>query len=277
MMKELILTIVVIALFALPARGQDPPPPPQEEQDEAQQNADDAAAAAKQEEECGGDDPPASCMQKHFFNAKPYKLIYDKNCAGGKWVRVHYDECPIAFDDPTFSHHEYMCKGGSSSKCGSKTEGMWTWPEWEYCSSVSVCLACPKLGDCDEWAPSSGGGSSTTVIISTNTGVHGGHHHQSSELHDLLSLLERGQVLTRWQQTRLRTLSGTATGLTRWQLQLIRKNWISTVDKEVMVDTKLMEVMVDIKLMEVMVDTKLMEDTRRMECVDNRYRNSRTC
>jgi len=222
-MEKMFLTAVVIALCTLSARGQDQPPgPSQEEQDEALQNAADAEAAAAQEEECDVDDPPASCMQKHFFNAKPYKLIYDNNCGGGKWIKVHYDECPIAFDDPDFSHHEYLCKGGSSSRCGAKTEGMWTWPEYGHCESVPVCLACPKLGDCDEWASSSQGGSSTTVIISSNTGVHGGGHHQVSELQELLNLLERGETLSRWQTTRLETLYATATGLSRWQIRLIR-------------------------------------------------------
>jgi len=221
-MEKMFLTAVVIALFTLTARGQDQPPgPSQEEQDEALQNAADAEAADAQDEECGGDNPPASCMEKHFFSAKPYKLIYDNNCGGGKWIKVHYDECPIAFDDPDFSHHEYLCKRGSSSRCGAKTEGLWTWPEYGYCESVPVCLACPKLGDCDEWASSSQGGSSTTVIISTNTGGHGGGHHQVAELQELLALLERGEVLNRWQTTRLETLSATATGLSRWQMRLI--------------------------------------------------------
>jgi len=222
-MEKMFLTAVVIALFTLTARGQDQPPgPSQEEQDEALQNAADAEAAAAQKKECDVDDPPASCMQKHFFNAEPYKLIYDNNCGGGKWIKVHYDECPIAFDDPDFSHHEYLCKGGPSSRCGAKTEGMWTWPEYGYCDSVPICLACPKLGDCDEWASSSQGGSSTTVIISSNTGGHGGGHHQVSELQDLLDLLERGEALSRWQTTRLETLYATATGLSRWQIRLIR-------------------------------------------------------
>jgi len=205
-MEKLFLTAVVITLFTLSARGEDQPPgPSQEEQDEALQNAADAEAAAAQEEECDVDDPPASCMQKHFFNAKPYKLIYDNNCGGGKWIKVHYDECPIAFDDPDFSHHEYLCKGGSSSRCGAKTEGMWTWPEYGYCESVPVCLACPKLGDCDEWASSSQGGSSIT-----------------NELQGLLDLLERGEVLHSWQSMRLKTLYATATGLSRLQIRLIR-------------------------------------------------------
>jgi len=205
-MEKMFLTAVVIALCTLSARGEDQPPgPSQEEQDEALQNAADAEAAAAQEEECDVDDPPASCMQKHFFNAKPYKLIYDNNCGGGKWIKVHYDECPIAFDDPDFSHHEYLCKGGSSSRCGAKTEGMWTWPEYGYCESVPVCLACPKLGDCDEWASSSQGGSSIT-----------------NELQGLLDLLERGEVLHSWQSMRLKTLYATATGLSRLQIRLIR-------------------------------------------------------
>jgi len=229
-MEKMFLTAVVIALFTLTARGQDQPPgPSQEEQDEALQNAADAEAAAAQKKECDVDDPPASCMQKHFFNAEPYKLIYDNNCGGGKWIKVHYDECPIAFDDPDFSHHEYLCKGGPSSRCGAKTEGMWTWPEYGYCDSVPICLACPKLGDCDEWASSSQGGSSTTVIISTNTGGHGGGHtgghggghHQVSELQGLLDLLESREALSRWQITRLETLYATATGLSRWQIRLI--------------------------------------------------------
>jgi len=223
-MEKLFLAAVVITLITHTTRGQNQPPgPSQEEQDEALQNAADAEAAAAQKEECDVENPPASCMQKHFFNAKPYKLIYDNNCGGGQWIRVHYDECPIAFDDPEFSHHDYLCKGGSSARCVAKTEGMWTWPEYGYCDAVPVCLACPKLGNCGAWAsPSHGGGSSTTVIISTNTGSGGQGHNQMSELQELMALVERGEVLSRWQTTRLETLYSTATGLSRWQMNMIK-------------------------------------------------------
>merc|ERR1719369_2575769 len=135
-----------------------------------------------------------------------------------------------------------MCKGGSSPVCVAETEGMWTWPEYGYCSSVAVCLACPKLRDCDEWAaPPHEGGSSTTIFITTtNTEVHGGgvhggvhgvehggHHQiiadqQRAKLLDLLTLIRRGEKLSSRQLDRLQALSATATWLDWMQKDMIR-------------------------------------------------------
>jgi len=101
------------------------------------------------------------------------KWIWDENCKSdrppfdlGRWIQVQYDECPIAFDDPNFDDHQNFCGDKSTNAIaqlyGSKMEGMWTYPEYKYCESVPVCLACPALGRCGPSGGSSSGLGSCT-------------------------------------------------------------------------------------------------------------------
>ena len=54
--------------------------------------------------------PPANGLERNS-DSQNYRLIYDVNCGvGGEWVQVYYEECPIAFDDPEFASHDYICK-----------------------------------------------------------------------------------------------------------------------------------------------------------------------
>ena len=45
------------------------------------------------------------------------KYVWDENCQDnrppfeeGRWIRVTYEECPVAFDDPRFSHYRSFCR-----------------------------------------------------------------------------------------------------------------------------------------------------------------------
>eukprot|EP00092_Neocalanus_flemingeri_P027383 GFUD01029698.1.p1 GENE.GFUD01029698.1~~GFUD01029698.1.p1 ORF type:complete len:172 (-),score=43.99 GFUD01029698.1:366-881(-) len=88
------------------------------------------------------------------------RWIWDENCKNdrppfelGRWIEVRKDECLIAFEDPKFHSHEFFCKPSPINDnykywYGSQLEAMWTYPEYQYCESVPVCLACPALGRC---------------------------------------------------------------------------------------------------------------------------------
>eukprot|EP00090_Calanus_glacialis_P032041 TRINITY_DN5316_c0_g1_i1.p1 TRINITY_DN5316_c0_g1~~TRINITY_DN5316_c0_g1_i1.p1 ORF type:complete len:239 (-),score=49.70 TRINITY_DN5316_c0_g1_i1:80-796(-) len=104
------------------------------------------------------------------------RWIWDDNCKNdrppfelGRWIQVRYEDCPIAFEDPTFDYHDSFCGNPNVSPThnfidwySSKMEAMWTYPEYKYCENVPVCLACPALGECGpRGGISSGSGSCT--------------------------------------------------------------------------------------------------------------------
>jgi len=98
------------------------------------------------------------------------KLIYDLSCGRqrqGQWVLARYDQCPIAFEDPSFRLHESLCNENLRIASWSSLYGrhqvmpMFTWQgpmAWggntmSFCQNVPVCLSCPVLGQCPRQTP----------------------------------------------------------------------------------------------------------------------------
>jgi len=100
-----------------------------------------------------------------FWGGGSRRLIFDGSCGRGgrgRWITVTRNQCPIAFDDPTFRLHNSICNdngwAGLYRRGRNQVMSMWTYPEWDYCRNVPSCLACPILGTCPRRQGGGGGG-----------------------------------------------------------------------------------------------------------------------
>ena len=95
--------------------------------------------------------------QPSFIDQEPFAWIYDSNCPDdrppfvrGKWVQVHYNECPAAFVGDSFRDHGAFCRYGGDLAEAYDGERTWMYEGSRsfYCYNMPYLL-CPVLEKCN--------------------------------------------------------------------------------------------------------------------------------
>jgi len=87
------------------------------------------------------------------------KLIFNNRCGNSRWFAVRRNQCPIAFNDPTFLNHRAICNDVGfwaqlypRSQVGQmyvfNTGPAHRGNRIRYCANVPIAFSCPALARC---------------------------------------------------------------------------------------------------------------------------------
>jgi len=87
------------------------------------------------------------------------KLILNNRCGNSRWYTVRRNQCPIAFNDPTFVNHRAICNNvGSWAQLYPRRQvgQMYVFNTGranrgnriQYCANVPIAFSCPELARC---------------------------------------------------------------------------------------------------------------------------------